>query len=181
LADLSSTYGSYFITGNHEYYSGVEEWLIELQSLGIKTLVNSHHIITNPKDSAKGHLFIAGVPDIREGPSMGGHPYDPEGTLKLARDIDIKILLAHQPRGLERSLHAGVDLQLSGHTHGGQFFPWNIAVNLIYPYPTDLHLYKNKMWINVNRGTGYWGPPIRGASPAEITLLTLKKGDYSSR
>ena len=168
--DLSSTYGTYVITGNHEYYSGVDEWLVEFERLNMKVLMNNHDIIS--KENSKSNLVIGGVPDIREGHNFN-HIYDPVKALQGAGKNDVKILLAHQPKAIDLSVKARADLQLSGHTHGGQFFPWNLAVHLIYDYASGLHHHANKMWINVNRGTGYWGPPIRLGVPSEITLLTL--------
>jgi hypothetical protein len=189
LMDLASVHGSYFITGNHEYYSGVEEWLVEVERLGMKVLMNNHDVIrhgllkkTPRKRSGKGiekNLVIAGVPDQRAGPNAG-HLYDPLKAVQGANVNDIKILLAHQPVAIDQSLAAGYHLQLSGHTHGGQFFPYNIGVSLIYRYNAGLysHISPNNdtMWVYVNRGTGYWGPPVRTGVPSEITLLTLEKG-----
>jgi len=184
LMDLSASRGKYFVTGNHEYYSGVDEWIDEIEKLGIKTLMNTKDVIykfPRKKSTVKAerNLVIAGVPDFREGPKYG-HIYDPELAIDGVSSGDIKILLAHQPVALKRTLEAGYHLQLSGHTHGGQFFPWNMFVGLVYPYNAGLYLYANKMWIYVNRGTGYWGPPLRLGVPSEITLITLvNKGKNS--
>ena len=186
LMDLVAARGKYFITGNHEYYSGVEEWLDEIDRLGIKTLMNTNEVIrdiskkrSGAQKSSEQNLVIAGVPDHREGKSKG-HIYDPVGALKGAQRDDIKILLAHQPVAVDQSLEAGYHLQISGHTHGGQFFPYNMLVGLVYPYNAGLYSHvgpnkDDKMWVYVNRGTGFWGPPLRLGVPAEITLLTLER------
>lgn len=173
LKDLSPEYTTYFITGNHEYYSGVDEWMEEAENLGLKVLLNSSDVIKSKKRSA-ANIVIGGVPDHREGPGFG-HEYNPVKALEAAKQGDVKILLAHQPISIEESVKAGAQLQLSGHTHGGQFFPWSLGVGLIYPYSAGLYYHNEKMWINVNRGTGFWGPPLRLGVPSEITLLTLKK------
>lgn len=177
LKDMVSTHGSYFVTGNHEYYSGANEWLRELERMGLHTLVNEMSLIES-RGGKGGGLAIAGVPDIREGKRLADHGYEPEKAIEGAGESDIKILLAHQPLKIERSFEAGYDIQLSGHTHGGQFFPWTMAVKLMFPYVIDLHLHKERMWINVNRGTGFWGPPIRIGVPSEITLMRLRRGPY---
>jgi predicted MPP superfamily phosphohydrolase len=184
LMDLVAARGKYFVTGNHEYYSGVEEWLDEIDRLGIKTLMNTNEVIrySSLKKGGAGdgdrNLVIAGVPDHREGKNAG-HLYDPAGALKGAQAGDIKILLAHQPVAVPQSLEAGYHLQISGHTHGGQFFPYNMFVPLVYPYNAGLYNHagpnNDHMWVYVNRGTGYWGPPLRIGVPSEITLLTLEK------
>ena len=86
----------------------------------------------------------------------------------------VKVLLAHQPRSIFAAVEAGCDLQISGHTHGGQFYPWNMVVDWIQPYLKGLHLHEST-WIYVSRGTGYWGPPLRLGVPSEITLIRLTK------
>ena len=85
---------------------------------------------------------------------------------------DLRVLLAHRPATAYEALNYGFDLQLSGHTHGGQFFPWNYVINLVQPFAGGLHRLEN-MWIYSSRGTGFWGPPMRLGSSAEITMITL--------
>ncbi len=103
---------------------------------------------------------------------MKGHRSDPLKALAGAPSVDAKILLAHQPKSIFDAAKAGFDLQISGHTHGGQFFPWNLLVGLDQPFVAGLDRYENTQ-IYVSRGTGYWGPPIRVGSPSEITLIKL--------
>jgi len=103
---------------------------------------------------------------------MPGHVSDPHRAVKGAPPKSIKILLAHQPRNIFEAARAGFDLQISGHTHGGQYYPWRYMVTFAQPYITGLHRHENT-WIYVNRGTGYWGPPLRIGVPSEITVFTL--------
>jgi predicted MPP superfamily phosphohydrolase len=166
LANLKSTYGTYFVTGNHETYSGLEDWLNFLPTLNINILSNDHRIIS--KDGAS--LCLAGVPDIRTSPV----PSSPKKSLENLTDPNVvKILLAHQPSSCHEAGEAGFDLQLSGHTHAGQFYPWTFIVGLVHPYFKGLNLHQNKMQVYVNRGTGYWGPPMRNSGGSEITEIIL--------
>lgn len=168
LQALRSTHGSFFVTGNHEYYSGADEWVRELRRLGIRVLQNEHVVLRHQGSP----LVLAGVTDY------SAHKFDerqrsnPQAALEGAPDAPAKVLLAHQPRSAAAAEAAGFDLQLSGHTHGGQFFPWNYFVRMQQPYTAGLHRL-NKLWIYTSRGTGYWGPPKRIGAPAEITLLRL--------
>jgi hypothetical protein len=171
LGKIKSAMGNYFVTGNHEYYSGVSEWIEEIRRLGFSVLINEHRIIT----SGKAKMLLAGVTDYREGHMATDHRSDPHKALNAAAQTDIKILLAHQPKSIFDAHRAGYDLQISGHTHGGQFFPWNLVVGFTQPYVSGLHTYKNTR-IYVSRGTGYWGPPVRVGSPSEITLIKLVSG-----
>jgi predicted MPP superfamily phosphohydrolase len=101
------------------------------------------------------------------------HRSDPAGALMGApSDAGVRLLLAHQPRSAFDAASAGFDLQLSGHTHGGQFFPWNYVVRLFHPFTAGLHRV-DRLWIYISRGTGYWGPPKRLGAPSEITYLRL--------
>jgi predicted MPP superfamily phosphohydrolase len=171
LKQIRSVRGNYFVTGNHEYYSGVIEWIDEVERLGFSVLINEHRMIT----SGTRKMLLAGVTDYREGRMLPGHRSDPLKAMKAAPATDVKILLAHQPKNIYGAARAGYDLQISGHTHGGQFFPWNFMVRMAQPYISGLHTYQNTQ-IYVSRGTGYWGPPVRVGSPSEITLIKLVSG-----
>ncbi len=169
LAQIKSTSGNYFVTGNHEYYSGVIEWVEEVRRLGFTVLLNEHQVVAR----GKARLLLAGVTDYRGGNFLTSHRSDPQKALEGAPAADVKILLAHQPKNIFAASRAGYDLQISGHTHGGQFFPWNLLVGFAQPYVYGLHTHENTQ-IYVSRGTGYWGPPVRVGSPSEITLIELK-------
>jgi uncharacterized protein len=169
LERLVSRNGSFFVTGNHEYYSGVEPWLVELRRLGVRVLHNEHVVIV--RGGAK--LVLAGVPDYSAGHFDKAHRSDPEAALARApADAAVRILLAHQPRSAAAAAQAGFDLQLSGHTHGGQFLPWTYFVKLQQPFTAGLHRV-GQLRVYVSRGTGYWGPPKRIGAPSEITLIRL--------
>ena len=170
VQDLTAPFGKFFITGNHEYYSGAEAWVEEAHRLGFDTLMNEHRVIE--KDGFK--IVLAGVTDIGAGGFVKSHSSDPVKSVQGSPDGLVKILLAHQPRSLDKAVEAGVDAMISGHTHGGQFFPWNLAAALGQPYLKGLHKHGN-MWVYVSKGTGYWGPPIRLGSRSEITVITLRQ------
>ncbi|MDB5882057.1 MAG: putative phosphohydrolase [Ramlibacter sp.] len=169
LARLLSKHGSFFVTGNHEYYSGVLPWLVELKRLGIKVLHNEHVVI----ERGGATLVLAGVPDYNAGHFDESHRSKPQQAMAGApEDAGARVLLAHQPRSAPAAAQAGFDLQLSGHTHGGQFLPWNFFVRFQQPFTAGLHRL-GRMWVYVSRGTGYWGPPKRFGAPSEITELML--------
>jgi predicted MPP superfamily phosphohydrolase len=168
LADLASRHGTYFVTGNHEYYSGVHGWVGELRRLGAHVLLNEHVVLDH--DGAR--LAIAGVTDYAAHHFDPAHASDPRRALRGAPADSTKVLLAHQPRSARLAAEAGYQLQLSGHTHGGQFWPWNLFVRLQQPFTAGLNR-MGRMWIYINRGTGYWGPPMRFGIPSEITLIRL--------
>ncbi len=169
LGDLSARYGCYFVTGNHEYYSGAETWTSEMDRMGFNVLMNEHRIL----EHGAGRLLLAGVPDYRAGQFIKSHTSSPASAVSGAPSCHCKILLAHQPRSIYAASQSGFDLQISGHTHGGQFFPWNYFVHLAQPFVGDLNKFKDT-WIYVSRGTGYWGPPMRLGADSEITLIKLK-------
>ncbi len=168
LAQLKARHGAYFVTGNHEYYSGVEAWTPHLQRLGLHVLMNQHEVIRH--DGAQ--MVVAGVTDYSAGHFSPDHASDPVRALAGAPADTFKLLLAHQPRSAPAAEAAGFDVQLSGHTHGGQFLPWNFFVRLQQPFTAGLKRL-GKLWVYTSRGTGYWGPPLRLGAPSEITLLRL--------
>lgn len=169
LKDINSKYGTYFVTGNHEYYSGVFSWISEIKKLGIKTLINENETIVHKK----AKLLLAGVTDYKAGSIIQSHTTDPFKAIKSEDELDYKILLAHQPNSVYESARAGFDLQLSGHTHGGQYFPGTFLIHLFQKYVAGLYKHENT-WLYVSSGTGYWGPPLRIGAPAEITVIELK-------
>ena len=168
LRELTSRHGTYFVTGNHEYYSGVDGWLDELRRLGINVLLNEH-VVLRHNDEA---LVIAGVTDYSGHHFDESHRSDPAAAVADAPADVLRILLAHQPRSAAAAARAGFHLQLSGHTHGGQFWPWNFFVRWQQPFTAGLHRLQD-LWVYVSRGTGYWGPPKRFGAPSEITRLRL--------
>ena len=169
LAGLRSKEGSYFVTGNHEYYSGAAAWVRELRRLGIVVLMNEHAVVRR----GNARLVVAGVTDFSAGHFDAAEASDPRAALAGGPDdAAVRILLAHQPRSAAAAEAAGFDVQLSGHTHGGQFLPWNLLVRLQQPFTAGLHRWRS-MWVYTSRGTGYWGPPKRFGAPSEVTLLRL--------
>ena len=169
LARLAAPDGVYFVTGNHEYYSGAEEWIAEVRRLGVTVLLNQHVV----RRRGAAALMIAGVADYTAHLFNPAHRSDPRAAAAGApQDVDVRVLLAHQPRSAPEAAAAGFHLQLSGHTHGGQFFPWNLFVPLQQPFVAGLKRVRD-MWVYTSRGTGYWGPPKRFGAPSEITLVRL--------
>jgi len=169
LGRLKARHGAYFVNGNHEYYSGEREWSAELRRLGMRVLENEHVVLTH--DGAK--LVVAGVTDFSAHQFDPRQRSDPSAALKGApSEAGARILLAHQPRSAPAAASAGFDLQLSGHTHGGQFWPWNLFVRFQQPFVAGLHRL-NRLWVYTSRGTGYWGPPKRFGAPSEITRIRL--------
>jgi len=173
LSQLRSRHGSFFVTGNHEYYSGAHAWIAELRRLGVRVLMNEHVVLSHTGTTGSAALLVAGVADYSAHQFDPAHKSDPHAALRGAPAYArVRLLLAHQPRSAVAAAEAGFDLQLSGHTHGGQFWPWNHFVRLQQPFTAGLHKLKN-LWVYTSRGTGYWGPPKRFGAPSEITLLRL--------
>jgi len=169
LANLRARHGVLCVTGNHEYYSGVHGWVAEFRRLGLTVLMNEHVVIAH--DGAL--LVAAGVTDYH------AEHFDPlqksDAVAALAgapAGAGVKLLLAHQPRSAFAASHAGFDVQLSGHTHGGQFAPWMFLVRLQQPFTAGLHR-MGTLWVYTSRGAGYWGPPLRIGAPSEISLIRL--------
>jgi predicted MPP superfamily phosphohydrolase len=171
LGALKSKRGTYFITGNHEYYWGVSEWLSHFSGMGMRVLVNAHEILT----IGRAKMMIAGVPDDQGASFMPEHVPDLARTARSPEATDFKLLLAHRPASCYAAADAGFDLQLSGHTHAGQYIPAAWLVRLFHPYIKGLNRHADKLWVYVNTGTGYWGPPLRIGTECEITRLKLTR------
>ena len=171
LAGLHARHGVYFVTGNHEYFSGAAPWVAELSRLGLRVLANERVTIGEGADA----FDLAGVDD-HSAARFGGLGAEEALSRALAnRDATRElVLLAHQPRQFTDAIRHGVGLQLSGHTHGGQIWPFTFLVALSQPFVAGLHR-RGDSQIYVSRGTGFWGPPMRLGAPAEITHLVLRR------
>jgi len=166
LRGLRSRSGTFFVTGNHEYYSGDVPWAAALETMDVTVLRNRHLTLGD----AGGRLDLVGVDDYGQRDRPRG--YDLEAAV-LGRDpARPAVLLAHQPRGVEEAVARGIGLQISGHTHGGQMFPITALVDAAYRYSAGLYAVGDAH-VYVSRGTGFWGPPMRIGSPPEITSITL--------
>lgn len=159
----------FFVTGNHEYYSGANQWNAALSGLGIRVLSNEHVVLH--KGGAR--IVIAGVNDITAHQVIPSHRSDPFRALAGAVG-DLRVMLAHQPRSVFAAAEAGADLVLSGHTHAGQYFPGTLIVRLVQPFVVGLARHRDTQ-VYVSPGTGYWGPPLRLGTRSEITLLELTR------
>ncbi|UUZ70179.1 metallophosphoesterase [Polaromonas sp. P2-4] len=177
LAGLQSRHGTYFVTGNHEYYSGAHAWIDELRRLGLTVLLNQHVVIHHPvaRGGASAPLVLAGVTDYSAGHFDPAHRSDPEAALRGRRWTPYACCWRTSRAAVVAAAKAGFDLQISGHTHGGQFWPWNLFVRFQQPFTAGLHKLQN-LWVYTSRGTGYWGPPKRFGAPSEITALRLVLG-----
>ncbi|MEU1386762.1 MULTISPECIES: metallophosphoesterase, partial [unclassified Nonomuraea] len=169
LKSLESRYGAYFVTGNHEYYTqnGPQEWIEELDQLGVRSLRNERVEISHQG----AVLDLAGVNDLN-GEAVGDGP-DFAKALGGRTPGRSTVLLAHQPVQVDQAAGFGVDLQLSGHTHGGQIAPFNLVVGLQQPVVSGLATIDG-VQVYVTRGAGFWGPPVRVGAPPEITMLELR-------
>lgn len=167
LRFLKAKYGTFFVTGNHEYYWDANEWLNILNNNGVINLINRSKIIYHNKKS----ILIFGIPDPV---SRLSADFSIIQNIPSEEMPDFKILLSHRPGIANAASSVGFDLQLSGHTHAGQFFPWTIVVKWVHKINKGLHKVGN-MWIYVNQGTGSWGPQLRLGTTTEVTLLVLKK------
>jgi hypothetical protein len=170
LGDVRAALARVYVTGNHEYFSGAQRWVEHMASLGWEALHNRHVVVTRGGDS----LVIAGVDDrTAAGSGLPGHHADHEAALAGTDPALPVLLLAHQPQMIEGAVAHGVDLQISGHTHGGQMWPFHYLVRIDQPVLHGLSRHSARTQLYTSRGTGFWGPPFRIFAPSEITLLTL--------
>ena len=174
LAGLKARHGAWFVTGNHDYYAGALPWIDELRALGVNVLVNAHQVIEHEGAS----VVVGGVTDHTANGLVRGHASDPHKAMAGAPANAFKLLLAHQPASAVEGAAAGFQLQLSGHTHGGQFFPGTLFAHLVFPFVRGLARVASSavnggsMWIYTSSGTGFVGAPLRTVS-SEITRLRL--------
>jgi predicted MPP superfamily phosphohydrolase len=176
LGGLRARHGIYFVTGNHEYFSGAGPWIDALGRLGIRVLANERVTIgdSGAQEAATG-FDLAGVHDYSAGRLDPLHRPDLPRALEGRDPARELVLLAHQPRAVEEASRHGVGLVLSGHTHGGQIWPFSYLVKLQQPYVVGLHRHgETDTQIYVSPGTGYWGPPMRLGTRPEITRVVLE-------
>jgi hypothetical protein len=169
LAALASGERAFFVLGNHDYYSGAAPWTAHFEGMGFRVLRNAH--VTIARGAAR--LLVGGVVDF------AARRYDPDARPRpdLAIDRDaraaFRLLLAHNPKIAPLAERAGFDLQLSGHTHAGQFFPWTFVIHAVHgPHAAGLSR-RGRLWVYVSAGTGTWGPPVRLGTRPELTLVRL--------
>lgn len=173
LASVQATSARVYVTGNHEYFSEAQGWLDYMTRIGWDALHNRHITVERGGD----RLVVAGIDDATaRGSGLRGHGADLDAALAGADPDSPVLLLAHQPKQVRHAERAGVDLQLSGHTHGGQIWPFNFLVRLEQPVVHGLSTHGERTQLYTSRGTGFWGPPFRVFAPSEITLLTLRRG-----
>lgn len=172
LASLQAPHGIFFVTGNHEYYSGAAEWIPVIESLGITVLRNEHRIIGD----GNAAFALLGVDDFNAKRILPDHGPDLEKALRGVPEGMETILLAHQPREIFKAAQNNIGLQLSGHTHGGQLWPITHLVGLQQPYNKGLFTHPDsRTQIYVSQGTGFWGPPMRLGTENEITEIVLMR------
>ena len=169
LAALASGERAFFVLGNHDYYSGASPWTAHFEGMGFRVLRNAH--VTIARGAAR--LLIGGVVDFAARLS------DPDARPRpdLAIDGDagaaFRLLLAHNPKIAPLAERAGFDLQLSGHTHAGQFFPWTVVIHAVHGRHAAGLSRRGRLRVYVSAGTGTWGPPVRLGTRPELTLLRL--------
>ncbi|MFE7547516.1 metallophosphoesterase [Streptomyces gardneri] len=177
LGTVRATRALVYVTGNHEYYSEAQGWVDLMDELGWEPLRNRHLLLERGGDT----LVVAGVDDVTaESSGLAGHRAHLAGALQGA-DPDLPVLLlAHQPKFIDRAAAQGIDLQLSGHTHGGQIWPFHYLVRLDQPAVAGVSHHGDRTLLYTSRGTGFWGPPFRVFAPSEITLLVLRSPERST-
>ncbi|MHC5258068.1 metallophosphoesterase [Streptomyces sp. UC4497] len=177
LGTVQATRARVYVTGNHEYYSEAQGWVDLMDELGWEPLRNRHLLLERGGDT----LVVAGVDDVTaESSGLAGHRAHLAGALDGA-DPDLPVLLlAHQPKFVDRAASQGIDLQLSGHTHGGQIWPFHHLVRLDQPALAGLSHHGARTLLYTSRGAGFWGPPFRVFAPSEITLLVLRSPERAA-
>jgi predicted MPP superfamily phosphohydrolase len=175
LTKLHAPLGKFFVTGNHEYYWGAKQWVNAMSKLGFTPLINENQVI----HFADMRILVAGVTDVYADKFLTAHKTDLQKAILSDKPSDFRILLSHNPRTFTDAKKIGFDLQLSGHTHAGQFFPFSLLVPLAHKYYSGLNQ-QNKAWLYINSGTGSWGPINRFGVHAEITLIRFKSTHYIS-
>ncbi|MFC8127826.1 metallophosphoesterase [Streptomyces sp. NPDC057302] len=174
LGTVQASRARVYVTGNHEYYSEAQGWVDLMDELGWEPLRNRHLLLERGGDT----LVVAGVDDVTaESSGLAGHGAHLAGALDGADPDHPVLLLAHQPKFVDQAAAGGVDLQLSGHTHGGQIWPFHHLVRIDQPALAGLSRHGARTLLYTSRGTGFWGPPFRVFAPSEITLLVLRRGE----
>jgi len=177
LGTIRSRLAKVYVTGNHEYFAEAQGWLDRMAELGWEPLHNRHVVVERGGD----RLVLAGVDDVTaESSGLAGHRANLLGALAGADPDRPVLLVAHQPKYVRQAAAAGIDLQISGHTHGGQIWPFNFLVRIDQPVVHGLSRHGERTQLYTSRGTGFWGPPFRVFAPSEITLLTLRSGAGSA-
>lgn len=173
LGTIRSRLSKVYVTGNHEYFGEAQGWLDRMAELGWEPLHNRHVVVERGGDL----LVLAGVDDVTaESSGLAGHRANLLGALAGADPERPVLLVAHQPKYVGQAAAAGIDLQVSGHTHGGQIWPFNFLVRIDQPVVHGLSRHGERTQLYTSRGAGFWGPPFRVFAPSEITLLTLRRG-----
>jgi predicted MPP superfamily phosphohydrolase len=171
LGEARARLARIYVTGNHEYFNEAQGWLDRMEQLGWEALHNRHLVVSRGED----RIVLAGIDDITARHSgRPGHGADVDAALAGADPALPVLLLAHQPKQVGEAVRAGVDLQISGHTHGGQIWPFHLLVRTDQPVLQGLSRHGSRTQLYTSRGTGFWGPPLRVFAPSEITLLTLR-------
>jgi hypothetical protein len=174
FGSLHARHGVFFVTGNHDHYSGAARWCDVVRGLGIRVLRNERVTLTIDEVAFE----LAGVDDHRSGFETSGAGEDLDAALAELSPERAVILLAHDPSTFKRASSMGVDLQISGHTHGGQIWPFAYFVRIAVPFVAGLYR-RGSAQLYVSRGAGFWGPPMRLFAPAEITEIRLRSGSVS--
>lgn len=173
LGTIRSRLAKVYVTGNHEYFGEAQGWLDRMAELGWEPLHNRHVVVERGGD----RLVLAGVDDVTaESSGLAGHRANLLGALAGADQDAPVLLVAHQPKYVRQAAAAGIDLQVSGHTHGGQIWPFHFLVRIDQPVVRGLSRHGDRTQLYTSRGAGFWGPPFRVFAPSEISLLTLRSG-----